>query len=78
MLPGPTLSLEDTEARKLVWMMRVVVGAPDAGRSYKSAREALFGITTALTIQWVVFFANSKHIKMNKFLVSDPLTNINN
>merc|ERR1712080_605318 len=26
------------------------------------------GITTALTIQWVVFFANSKHIKMNKFL----------
>merc|ERR1712209_46211 len=24
--------------------------------------------TTALTIQWVVFFANSKHIKMNKFL----------
>ena len=77
-LPGPTLSLEDTEARKLVWMMRVVVCAPDAGRSYKSAREALFGITTALTIQWVVFFANSKHIKMNKFLVSDPLTNINN
>ena len=76
-LPGPTLSLEDTEARKLVWMMRVVVCAPDAGRSYKSAREALFGITTALTIQWVVFFANSKHIKMNKFLVSDPLTNIN-
>ena len=44
--------------------------------AYKSAREALFGITTALTIQWVVFFANSKHIKMNKFLVSDPLTNI--
>ena len=77
MLLGPTLSLEDTEARKLVWMMRVVVCAPDAGRSYKSAREALFGITTALTIQWVVFFANSKHIKMNKFLVSDPLTNIN-
>merc|ERR1712158_278590 len=26
------------------------------------------GITTALTIQWVVFSANSKHIKMNKFL----------
>merc|ERR1711944_133379 len=26
------------------------------------------GITTALTIKWVVFFANSKHIKMNKFL----------
>merc|ERR1712088_826746 len=26
------------------------------------------GITTALTIQWVVFFAKSKHIKMNKFL----------
>ena len=77
-LLGPTLSLADTEARKLVWMMRVVVCAPDAGRSYKSAREALFGITTALTIQWVVFFANSKHIKMNKFLVSDPLTNINN
>ena len=46
--------------------------------AYKSARVALFGITTALTIQWVVFFAKSKHIKMNKFLVSDPLTNINN
>merc|ERR1712117_851085 len=26
------------------------------------------GITTAMAIQWVVFFANSKHIKMNKFL----------
>ena len=53
------------------WSARQMRGA------YKSAREALFGITTALTIQWVVFFANSKHIKMNKFLVSDPLTNIN-
>ena len=29
-------------------------------------------------LQWVVFLAIAKHIKMNKFLVSDPLTNINN
>ena len=27
-------------------------------------------------LQWVVFLAIDKHIKMNKFLVSDPLTNI--
>ena len=27
-------------------------------------------------LQWVVFLAIAKHIKMNKFLVSDPLTNI--
>ena len=27
-------------------------------------------------LQWVVFLAIAKQIKMNKFLVSDPLTNI--